>query len=66
MFSLAGKVALVTGSSRGLGWAMAQSLALAGARVIVNARDSAAVQERVNQLEAQGLQGEGATFDVKG
>ena len=32
MFSLAGKVALVTGASRGLGWAMAQSLAKAGAR----------------------------------
>ena len=31
MFSLAGKVALVTGASRGLGWAMAQALAKAGA-----------------------------------
>jgi gluconate 5-dehydrogenase len=64
MFSLAGKVALVSGSSRGLGWAMAQSLAKAGATVIVNARDARAVEERVNQLQAQGLKGEGAAFDV--
>jgi gluconate 5-dehydrogenase len=39
MFKLAGKVALVSGASRGLGWAMAQSLATAGAHVILNARD---------------------------
>ena len=64
MFSLAGKVALVTGASRGLGWAMAQSLAKAGATVIVNARDAAALKERVRQLGAQGLKGEAAAFDV--
>ena len=64
MFSLQGKVALVTGSSRGLGWAMAQALARAGAHVILNARDPAALAERVEQLCAQGGQGEAAAFDV--
>lgn len=64
MFSLADKVALITGSTRGLGWAMAQSLAKAGATVLINARDSRAVQERVEQLAAQGLKGEPAPFDV--
>jgi gluconate 5-dehydrogenase len=64
MFSLAGKVALVTGASRGLGWAMAQCLAKVGATVILNARDAAALQERVRQLSAQGLKGEAAAFDV--
>jgi gluconate 5-dehydrogenase len=64
MFSLQGKVALVTGSSRGLGWAMAQALAQAGAHVILNARDPAALAERVEQLRAQGGQGESAAFDV--
>jgi gluconate 5-dehydrogenase len=64
MFSLQGKVALVTGASRGLGWAMAQSLAQAGARVILNARDPAALDQRVAQLQAQGLAGEAAAFDV--
>src|SRR5687768_3446614 len=40
-FGLRGKVALVTGSSRGLGSAMARALAQAGADVIVNGRDAA-------------------------
>ena len=64
MFSLQGKVALVTGASRGLGWAMAQSLAKAGAHVILNARDPAALAQCVTKLEAQGGRGEAATFDV--
>jgi gluconate 5-dehydrogenase len=64
MFSLQGKVALVTGASRGLGWAMAQSLSRAGARVILNARDPAALAERAAQLQAQGGSGEAAAFDV--
>jgi len=64
MFDLSGKVALVTGASRGLGWAMAQALAKAGARVIINARDAKVLDERVQQLASQGLQGEAAAFDV--
>jgi len=64
MFDLTGKVALVTGASRGLGWAMAQSLANAGAYVIVNARDQAALDGRVKELQAKGLHGEAAAFDV--
>ena len=64
MFSLAGKVALVTGASRGLGWAMAQSLATAGAHVILNARDPEALDGRVKGLQAKGLKGEAAAFDV--
>ena len=64
MFNLAGKVALVTGASRGLGWAMAQSLASAGAHVILNARDEAALKGRVKELAAKGIKGEAAAFDV--
>src|SRR4051812_36765736 len=64
MFDLSGKVALVSGASRGLGWAMAQSLAVAGAHVILNARDESALQQRVKELVAKGLKGEAAAFDV--
>ncbi|HSW26608.1 MAG TPA: SDR family NAD(P)-dependent oxidoreductase, partial [Burkholderiaceae bacterium] len=61
---MSGKVALVTGASRGLGWAMAESLAKAGAHVALNARDEAALGKRVAELSAQGLRGEACAFDV--
>jgi len=64
MFDLKQKVALVTGASRGLGWAMAQSLASAGAHVVLNARDGAALEARAAELGALGLSGEAAPFDV--
>lgn len=64
MFDLTGKVALITGASRGLGWAMAQSLARAGAHVVLNARDRAALDARVASLHASGASGEAAAFDV--
>ena len=41
LFDLAGRTALVTGSSRGLGRAMAEDLAKAGARILVNGTDAA-------------------------
>ncbi|HZP94460.1 MAG TPA: glucose 1-dehydrogenase [Burkholderiales bacterium] len=64
MFDLSGKVALVTGASRGLGWGMAQSLAAAGAQVLLNARDESALKERAQELAAKGWKGEPAAFDV--
>ncbi len=64
MFDLSGKVALVTGASRGLGWAMAQSLAESGAHVLLNARDAAALEERAAELKSRKLSGETAPFDV--
>ena len=64
MFDLTRKVALVSGASRGLGWAMAESLARAGAHVVLNARDGTALAARVAELQAQGLSGEAAAFDV--
>jgi gluconate 5-dehydrogenase len=64
LFDLKHKVALVTGASRGLGWAMAESLARAGAHVVLNARDRQALDARLAELHAWGLSGETAAFDV--
>ena len=64
MFDLAKKVALITGASRGLGWSMAQSLAKAGAHVVLNARDEKLLSERVKTLTEQGHSAQAAAFDV--
>ena len=49
-FSLAGRRALVTGSSRGIGLAIATALAGAGAELILNARDTVALGEAAAKL----------------
>lgn len=55
LFDLSTKVAVVTGSSRGIGATIAKILALQGASVVVNHRDSAgAAQEVVAQITANG------------
>jgi len=63
-FSLQGKVALVTGASRGLGRAMADALAQAGALVVVNGREAATLEMAVAQIKAAGGKAEAAPFDV--
>ena len=64
IFSLQDRVALVTGASRGLGFAMAQGLAQAGALVVLNGRDAATLALRRAEIEAAGGQAEIAAFDV--
>ena len=59
MFSLEGKVAVVTGASRGLGLAMAQALASQGAKVIITGRDAAALNAAAAKIGAEPL-----AFDV--
>jgi len=54
LFSLAGRVALVTGGSSGIGRGMAQALTRAGASVVVLARQQAALDETVAELRAAG------------
>jgi gluconate 5-dehydrogenase len=64
MFSLSGKIALVTGASRGLGWAIAGALARNGATVLLNGRDLAALDARRDELRRAGHGAETAAFDV--
>ncbi len=64
LFSLKNRVALVTGSSQGLGWAMAEALASAGAHVVLNARNAEKCGERQRELQARGQSASVAAFDV--
>mgnify|MGYP003507262839 FL=1 len=64
LFDLTGRTALVTGSSRGLGRAMAEGLANAGAKIIVNGTDAARVANAVDEMRTAGMQAEGLVFDV--
>lgn len=64
LFDLTGKTALVTGSSQGIGLALARGLAEAGATVILNGRDRDKLGQAVDALRAKGLKAESAAFDV--
>lgn len=64
LFSLRDKVALVTGSSKGLGFAIARGLARAGATVVVNSRHPEQAGAASAQLVAEGLSAISDAFDV--
>ncbi len=64
MPELAGKVALVTGGSRGIGRAVAARLATDGAKAVITARDEARVRETAEELSAGGGQVEALPMDV--
>lgn len=63
-FDLTGRVALVTGASRGLGFAIARGLAQAGATVLLNGRKPAELDAAAAKLRAEGLAADVSVFDV--
>ena len=63
-FSLAGRVALVTGGAGHLGRAMCRGLAEAGASVLINGRDRARTEEFAASLRREGHAAEACIFDV--
>ena len=63
-FQLAGRRALITGSSAGIGLALAEALAQAGAHVVLNGRTSSKVTSAADTLKAQGWSVSTSVFDV--
>jgi len=63
-FDLSGRTALLTGSSAGIGFALARGLAGAGATVILNARNEVKLEQAADRLRAEGASVHAAAFDV--
>ena len=64
LFDLTGKVALITGGTKGLGLQMAEALGEQGAKIFINARNAAEIDEVVAQLKAQGIEAGGIACDL--
>jgi gluconate 5-dehydrogenase len=64
LFDLTGRTALVTGSSQGLGFALARGLAEAGAAVVLNGRDETKLAAAAETLRVEGARVTTAAFDV--
>ena len=64
LFDLSGKSAVVTGSTKGIGKAIARALARHGARVVVSSRDSGRVEAAEQELADEGLKALGLTCNV--
>ncbi len=63
-FDLSGRRALVTGAGQGIGLALAQALANAGASVVLNGRDAAKLDRAAGALRAAGAHVDAMPFDV--
>ncbi|MEO0383163.1 MAG: SDR family oxidoreductase [Pseudomonadota bacterium] len=64
LFDLAGQRALITGSSQGIGFALARGLAAAGAKIILNGRDEAKLSNAADRLRADGADVDLLPFDA--
>src|SRR3954462_14740574 len=64
LFDLTGRTALITGSSQGIGFALARGLAQAGAAIVLNGRDEVKLAAAAATLRAEGARVSTAAFDV--
>ena len=64
LFDISGKLALVTGSTQGLGISLAKGLASAGCKVVLNGRDEKKLNNAVEQFNKDGFEVYGSVFDV--
>ena len=64
MFSLKGKVALVTGGAYGIGFAIAEALANAGAKIAFNCRKEEHLNTAMEEYQKRGIQAKGYICDV--
>ncbi|HIE75615.1 MAG TPA: SDR family oxidoreductase [Gammaproteobacteria bacterium] len=64
LFDLTGKVALITGGTKGLGLQMAEALGEQGASIFISARTASEVEQVVKDLEAQGIKAGGLACDL--
>lgn len=64
LFDLTDRIALITGSSQGIGYTLAKGLAAAGATVVLNARNQEKLEAAAERLRAEGANVHTASFDV--
>jgi gluconate 5-dehydrogenase len=63
-FDITGRLAVITGSSGGIGFALARGLAQAGATVVLNGRDTDKLSHAASLLESEGIHAHAVAFDV--
>ncbi len=64
LFDLTDRIALITGSSQGIGYTLAKGLTAAGATVVLNARNQEKLEAAAERLRAEGANVYTASFDV--
>lgn len=64
LFNLSGKNALITGGTHGLGMAMAEALAQAGALLVITGTTPSKMEEALNYYHSKGYNAKGYLFDV--
>jgi gluconate 5-dehydrogenase len=65
LFNLTGRIALITGSSRGIGYALAEGLGIAGSTIILNGTDDDRLTESVKNIAEKKITVYGSVFDVR-